>query len=212
MSGLFSSLQIPTTKRRVFFSFHYQNDIWRVNQVRQSWRYNHENSREAEAFYDGSIWESSKRTGPDSSKNLIREGIKNASVTCVLVGSNTFERRWVRYEIARSVVKGNALLAVQIHRMGNQQGYASDEGPNPLDYMAFYKAGDSIRLAEYKDGKRVRYDEFGQSITLPATWVKPHNSNVIRLSRYAPLYCYKGHAGGTNFSTWVKQAAADVGR
>lgn len=212
MNSLFTSLQIPTTKRRVFFSFHYQSDVWRVNQVRQSWRYNHEYSREAEGFYDGSIWERSKRTGPDSLKNLIREGIKNTSVTCVLVGSNTFERRWVRYEIARSVVKGNGLLAVGIHRMGNRQGYVSNEGPNPLDYMAVYKAGDSIRLAEFKNGKWVKYDDYTQPVTLPATWIKPHDTNVIRLSRYAGRYCYKEQLGSTNFSSWVRQAAADVGR
>ena len=47
-------LRIPQ-KRRVFFSFHYQNDIWRVNQVRNSWRYQHEQQREAEGFFDGSV-------------------------------------------------------------------------------------------------------------------------------------------------------------
>ena len=140
MAGLFSAMGAQVSKRRVFFSFHYQNDIWRVNQIRQSWRYNHENSRETEGFFDGSIWESSKRTGPDSLKALIREGIKNTSVTCVLVGSQTYQRRWVRYEIARSVVKGNGLLAVKVHRMGDSQGKVSSEGQNPLDYMGVYRA------------------------------------------------------------------------
>lgn len=84
---------------------------------------------------------------------------------------------------------GFTILAVQIYRMGNQQGYASNEGPNPLDRMVVFKAGDSIRLAEHKNGKWVRYNDYGQSVTLPTTWVKPHSTNVIRLSRYAPLYC-----------------------
>ena len=66
MASLFQTVNAPVRKRRVFFSFHYQNDIWRVNQVRQSWRYNHEYTRETEGFFDGSIWESSRRTGPDS--------------------------------------------------------------------------------------------------------------------------------------------------
>ena len=212
MSGLLSSLQIPITKRRVFFSFHYQNDIWRVNQVRNSWRFNQELSREAEGFYDASIWESSKRTGPESLKSLIREGIKNTSVTCVLVGSHTFERRWVRYEIARSVSKANGLLAVQIHRMGNQRGFISNPGPNPLDYMGLYKAGEGIYLAEYHNGRWIKYGDFSQPISVPSTWVKPHNANVIPLCRYARLYCYTADMGSSNFSLWVKQAATDVGR
>jgi MTH538 TIR-like domain (DUF1863) len=57
--------QMPR-KRRVFFSFHHQQDIWRVNQVRNSWRYRHESEREAEGFYVGSIWERSKAAGNDS--------------------------------------------------------------------------------------------------------------------------------------------------
>lgn len=212
MASFFGPIPAQISKRRVFFSFHYQNDVWRVNQVRQSWRYQHEAQRETEGFYDGSIWESSQRTGPDSLKSLIREGIKNTSVTCVLVGSETFGRRWVRYEIARSVIKGNGLLAVKIHLMGDRQGYVSQEGPSPLDCMGVYNTGSGIRLAEVKNGKWVKYEDYAQAIELPVTWAKPHDTNVIKLSRYAGLYCYKTQNGGANFSSWVSQAAADVGR
>jgi hypothetical protein len=40
--------------RRVFFSFHYERDIWRANVVRKSWVV--AGSREAE-FIDASLWE-----------------------------------------------------------------------------------------------------------------------------------------------------------
>lgn len=212
MAGLFDTLGTQVSKRRVFFSFHYQTDIWRVNQVRQSWRYNHENTRETEGFFDGSIWESSKRTGPDSLKALIREGIKNTSVTCVLAGAQTFQRRWVRYEIARSVVKGNGLLTVKVHLMGDRQGYISAEGPDPLDHMGVYRAGDRVLFAEHDGREWVRYSDYAQAVELPATWAKPHDTSVIRLSRYAGCYCYKTQMGSVNFSSWVRQAAADVGR
>ncbi len=212
MSSFFGAVPAQANKRRVFFSFHYQNDIWRVNQVRNSWRYNHENTRESEGFFDGSIWERSQRTGPESLKGLIREGIKNTSVTCVLVGAMTYQRRWVRYELARSVIKGNGLLAVKIHLMADQQGYASQEGPNPLDYIGVYNAGNAICFAEKKNGNWVRYNDYTQAVDLPTTWVKPHDTTVIRLSCYAGSYCYKTQNGSANFSSWVRQAAADVGR
>ena len=183
-----------------------------MNQVRNSWRYNNEKSREAEGFFDGSIWERSRRTGPDSLKGLIREGIKNTSVTCVLVGAATYERRWVRYELARSLIKRNGLLAVKIHLLGNQQRHTSHEGPNPLDCMGVYNAGGAIRLAELKNGKWVKYNDFTQAVDLPVTWTKPHNTNVIALSRYARSYCYKAQNGGANFSSWVREAAADAGK
>ena len=39
--------------RRAFFSFHYQNDIWRVWNVNNFWVVS--GSREAYGFFDGSI-------------------------------------------------------------------------------------------------------------------------------------------------------------
>lgn len=205
-------LGLQPQKRRVFFSFHYQNDIWRVNQVRNSWRYQHEGQREAEGFFDGSIWERSKRTSDDSLKTLIREGMKNTSVTCVLAGSETYARRWVRYEIARSIVKGNGLLVVRIHNMKNQAGYVAQAGPNPLDYVGTYKLDDGrILFAEKNNGKWVRYSDYTQTVTLPSLWRKPTSTAVVPLSAYARDYCYIAHNGGANFASWVRHAAGMSG-
>ena len=46
--------------RRVFFSFHYERDIWRVNVVRNSWL---TKGREAAGFWDASLWEEAKKKG-----------------------------------------------------------------------------------------------------------------------------------------------------
>lgn len=208
MSTAATILGLNPTKRRVFFSFHYQKDIWRVNQVRNSWRYLHETQREAEGFFDASIWERTQRTSDESLKTLIRNGLKNTSVTCVLAGSETYARRWVRYEIARSVAKGNGLLVVRINRMSNQFGQVSTQGPNPLDYMGTYKTDDGrILLAENKNGKWVRYQDFTKSITLPQSWIKPTSTTVVRLSSNSREYCYVGNNGKSNFSSWVRNAA-----
>ncbi len=34
------------------------------------------------------------------------------SVTCVLIGSQTANSRWVKYEIEQSIEKGNGLLGI----------------------------------------------------------------------------------------------------
>jgi len=41
--------------RRVFFSFHYERDIWRANIVRNSWVTKPD--REAAGFVDATVWE-----------------------------------------------------------------------------------------------------------------------------------------------------------
>ena len=90
--------------KRVFFSFHYQDVIdFRANVVRQHWCTKPD--REAAGFFDSSIWESAKKTSEVALKRLINSGLDNTSTTCVLVGSQTFARPWVRYEIMKISVR-----------------------------------------------------------------------------------------------------------
>jgi hypothetical protein len=96
-----SLLGLYATKRKAFFSFHY-DDIMRVNVVRNAWKITHPDSDQARGFYDGSLWESRKLNGDESVKTLIREGVEHTSAVCVLIGSETWRRRWVKYEIARA--------------------------------------------------------------------------------------------------------------
>ena len=150
MSAFFSqsaTRSVQANKRRVFFSFYYQNDINRVNIVRNSWVVRPDRTMDGLGFYDASIWEASKRKGDDSLKNLIREGIDNTSVTCVLAGNQTWARRWVRYEIARSVVKGNGLLTVHVSGLKCMQNGVGTRGLNPLDFMGICRRASGECLA-----------------------------------------------------------------
>ena len=200
--------------RRVFFSFHYQQDIWRANQVRQSWRFGHETEREGVfRFRDASLWEKSKREPDESLKALIREGIKNTSVTCVLAGTHTYTRRWVRYEIARSIVKGNGLLTVKVHGLQDNHGRTNIEGPNPLDYMGVCgKENGNLHLVEKKeDGEWYWYGDYTQAVSLPPGWEQP-GQYVITLSRFGSVHDYAAHNGQGNFSSWVSSAATGASR
>ncbi|WP_218279076.1 TIR domain-containing protein [Plesiomonas shigelloides] len=75
--------------------------------------------KESVGFYDASVFEASQKESDNALKNFLRDGLKNTSVTCVLAGQYTASRCWVRYEIVRSVLKGNGLLTVDIHGVKN---------------------------------------------------------------------------------------------
>lgn len=79
---------------------------FKVNVVRNSWLLNHS----ADTFIDSSIWEKEKSKGPTVIKNLIETGLKKTTVATVLIGDETAERRWVKYEIVKSFEKGNGIL------------------------------------------------------------------------------------------------------
>ena len=109
----------PETKRKAFFSFHH-DDIMRVNNVRNAWKITHPDSSLNRSFYDSSLWEARKVVSPESIKQLIRVGVLRTSAVCVLVGSMTWDRRWVRYEIARSIIDGRGVLTVHLNSINHR--------------------------------------------------------------------------------------------
>jgi hypothetical protein len=119
--------------RRVFFSFHYQNDIWRVNQVRNS---HIVEGTAAAGFQDASLWEDAKRKGDAAVKRLIDQGLVDTTVTVVLIGVATARRRYVNYEIEKSIARRNGLLGIFIHSIKDQFGIVSPKGAVPAALFA----------------------------------------------------------------------------
>ena len=90
-----------------------------------------------------------QRESDDALKRFLRDGLRNTAVTCVLVGTETTLRRWVRYEIFRSFMRGNGLLAVRIHTIAGFNKKQAARGSNPFDNVAFTVDDDRIRFKEY---------------------------------------------------------------
>ncbi|WP_286674184.1 TIR domain-containing protein [Bacillus mycoides] len=63
-------------------------------------------------------------------------------VTCVLIGSQTFNRRWVRYEIMKSIEKGNKILETLINGFNDKYGNIKSKRPNPFDYLGYQYSKD----------------------------------------------------------------------
>ena len=196
--------------RRVFFSFHYDNDIHRVDRVREFWSNRVSLANRYRGVFDASIHEKSKREPDESLKQLIRDNMKNTSVTCILAGSETYGRRWVRYEIAQSVIHGNALLVVYVHELANFFGWSSTAGPNPLDFIGVYRSNDNRILfveREWTSDRWTFYSDYTISFDLPRFWPAPSVGQIIPLSSYAKCYFYISNNGNNNFANWVHEAA-----
>ena len=122
--------------RRVFFSFHYDNDILRVGQIRNSGIVLAPGDSAA-GFTDGASWESVKRRGDVGIKRWIDGELDGTSVTVVLIGSQTANRPWVNYEVIESVRRGNGLLGVYIHNVKDLNGGIDARGKNPFDFISW---------------------------------------------------------------------------
>ena len=115
--------------RKVFFSFDW-DDVWRVNQVRNSWVA--QGSYTAAGFVDAADIEGVKKAQDSAIKKWINDQLHGTSVTCVLIGSQTAESNWVNYEIQESIRRENGLLGVYIHSVKDSNGYISGQGRDPF--------------------------------------------------------------------------------
>lgn len=114
--------------RRTFFSFHYQKDIWRVNQIRSI---PNVVGCAAAGFNDASLWEEARSKNDAAVKALIDEALKNTSVTVVFIGEETAGRKFINYEIEKSIERGNGIVGVQIHHLKDHEGKISSVGSTP---------------------------------------------------------------------------------
>lgn len=121
--------------RRVFFSFHFERDVWRAGQIRNSWVTKPD--RASAGFWDAASWEEVKRKGEEAVKQWIRNEISGTSITAVLIGAETVLRDYVRYEIQHSWDSGNNLLGIYINNMKDRSGLTDIKGANPFTTMGY---------------------------------------------------------------------------
>lgn len=114
--------------RHVYFAFHYEADIWRVNRVRNSGLLF---GARSVGFADRSLWERAKTKGRSALERIIRDGLDGTSATVVLIGEETAGRPWVRFEIKESWSRNNALIGVRIHHLADHRGEIARRGRVP---------------------------------------------------------------------------------
>ena len=194
--------------RRVFFSFHFQRDIFRVNVVRNSdvTKKNVEQS----GYWDHSLWEETKKKGDLALQKLIEAGLVNTSVTAVLAGTETANRKWVRYELVKSFERGNGLLTIYINRIAKLDQTTDPQGPDPLSQLYFQISNDgrTATVVQYVSGNWQAYMNINAS-ALPDR-AKQAKSGFLSLG--ALSYDWVANNGYSNFGTWVEAAAKAAGR
>lgn len=191
--------------RRVFFSFHYDDVVnFRANVVRNSGVVL---GSDQAGFFDASVWETAKRTSDLAIKRLINQALENTSVTCVLIGSETYNRHWVRYEILKSIERGNGILGVHINGIKDKYGQTTVQGKNPFSYLKLSPQD------QYSINRHVALELNG------LTWKKWDGLSFNfyqrineTLSNLYPVYDWIIDNGTSNFANWIERAAKAAGR
>jgi hypothetical protein len=198
----------------------------RVNNVRNAWKIDRPDNALYRSFQDSSLWKRRELEGDDAVKRLIREGVQHTSAVCVLAGTATWSRRWVRYEIARAIIDGRGLLTVHINGLNHHQTRSPDpRGPNPLSYVGVGKVQPSVLypakyyLFEYKlvckfgqyQWEWHRYEDYTDPVDRPSWLADPAAGWIMPFSNGAVEHDYVGEFGDKNIGAWIDAAAQQAG-
>lgn len=115
--------------RRVFYSFHYKPDNWRVSQVRNI------GAIEANKPASDNDWETVTQGGDKAIEKWIADQMNGRSCVVVLIGSDTAGRKWINHEIVKAWNDKKGILGIHIHKLKNSNGETSAKGNNPFDHV-----------------------------------------------------------------------------
>ena len=134
--------------RKVFYSFHFDNDNWRAGQVRNI------GTVEGDKPVNGNKWEDVKSKSDSTIKTWIDDNLKDKSCLVVLIGKKTSERKWVNYEINRAWALGKGVCGIYIHKLEDVLGNQSSKGKNPLaSHLPIFESTYSTSKYVYDDIK-----------------------------------------------------------
>lgn len=129
--GVSRNKEIKMSKIPVFYSFHFHNDVMRVQQVRNI------GSIDGNSPTTPNEWERLKRAGKTAVQNWIDQNMKYKRCVIVLIGAETANRPWIKYEIEKAWNDGKALLGIHIHNLRCPRNGISRKGRNPFDDFQF---------------------------------------------------------------------------
>ena len=132
--------------RQVFFSFRYKKDNWRASIVRNSWV---TQDKKASGFFDSAEWEEVKKKTDSTIEAWIDKQLQGTSVSVVLIGSDTANKKWIDYEIKSSHKKGNGILGIYVHKIKDSNGFTTSKGQSPFVNWKFTKGGQTITYPIY---------------------------------------------------------------
>ncbi|WP_245747189.1 TIR domain-containing protein [Frateuria terrea] len=124
--------------RRVFFSFHFDNDYWRTQQIRNI------GALEGQSLCTPNAWEEVKRKGDSAIEKWIADNMHGKSCVVVLVGSETASRRWVRHEIVKAWNDKRGVVGIRVDRLLDRNSQTSVAGANPFDAITFGDSGPKL--------------------------------------------------------------------
>lgn len=160
-------------KKPVFYSFHFDNDVMRVQLVRNI------GAIEGNEPVSKNDWEEVRRKGEAAVQRWIDENMNYRSCVIVLTGSETANRPWVKYEIKKAWNDKRGLVGIHIHNLKCPRNGQCNQGANPF-YQ--FTLDNQKRLSDvvkcYNPNPSDAYNEIAKNLEAwvdEAIWIRKNN-------------------------------------
>jgi len=115
----------------VYYSFHYDRDAFRVQQILNM------GQLEGQKILNAQDWEEVKAKGKKAVEAWIEEQMKYKEAVVVLIGRETAQRPWVQYEIAKAWNDRRPLVGIRIHALKDPKQGIDLPGSDPFAAIMF---------------------------------------------------------------------------
>ena len=144
MNYPFTLAQTPTF-RRIFPSFDWDEDVWRVNQILYPAKII---GRENIGFEKGVPTEEIKSSN-SAIKKWIDENMNRCSCVIFFVGDKTYTSKWVKYEMEQAIHLEKACFIINLKNVKNIYGNYCLSCPDPFRYHNLYDPNGSYIVKKY---------------------------------------------------------------
>jgi hypothetical protein len=150
-------------KRQVFYSFHFDNDVMRVQQIRNM------GVVDGDEPVSPNEWEQLRRRD-GGIERWIDDNMKYRSCVIVLIGEDTHKRPWVKYEIEKAWRDKKGLFGIYIHNLKDPRTGTCRLGSDPFSALPLKnKDGTRATIAVYNPDPSDAYNSIKKNID---TWVE----------------------------------------
>jgi len=153
------------SKYKIFYSFDYDTDVFRVQQIRQI------GVLEGNEPVTPNKWESVKKEGDSAIQKWIDEGIANCECFICLIGEHTYTSKWVDYEIRKAWALKKPIIGIYIDDLRDPRLHSkpphygkSLRGRNPFGQITIGNVALSSVISTYIPSASDAYNDIANKI------------------------------------------------
>lgn len=133
------------TYRRIFPSYDWDEDVWRVNQIMNL----DEILEKEDIGFEKGVPNEEIKSSDRKIEEWIKSNMERCSCVIFFVGEKTYKSEWVKYEMELAKKLRKARFIINLRGMKNKEGEECKECPDPYKHHRLYSSTGGYMIKRY---------------------------------------------------------------